>query len=366
MDYQTLTPRGLRWVKNNWNNFNFEISRQRRGGLWSLKKKTMMVHTALAGYYTNPIFCTEPEPKKYEFIDGKQRMTTMKEFLDDEFALSEDILEAPYCEDIDLEELVGKKFSELDQKYQDIILDYNFRYIVMQNATEEEVEEQMYRLNQEEKMTVMEQTRIKCGEVMRTFLDEVSNSNFFKIIAFGKNDRKRFNDQLVALEMVAHLLGKEMDFSGVNLRKITFDYKKGLPQEIKDKIFTTMDYLYDAFKDNIRENKGYVPCLKKIHIIGIFANALEAIENEIEPENFGHMVIVFLKTQEELRKSHKKDNTVYIGRYNEACDSGSNKIDNINVRIDELGMFIGEMLEGMKEQDSKLEEEIELNLASGQ
>ena len=117
MDYQTLTPRGARWIQNNWENFDFDMSMQRKGHLWKSAKMTRLIHTAIAGYPSNPIFCIDIGDKKYEFIDGKQRMTTMYDFLDDKFALTEDLLDVPSCEDVDLQELVGKKFSELDKKY---------------------------------------------------------------------------------------------------------------------------------------------------------------------------------------------------------------------------------------------------------
>lgn len=349
MEITTLSNRGVRWIRSNWDNFNFDMSIQRKSGLWNKNKKTMLIHTLIAKYPTNAIFAVDIGDKKYEFIEGKQRMTTVKEYLEDDFSLTEEILTAPQNESIDLEELVGKKFSELDEEYQARILDYSFQYKIISEATEEEIEEVMFRLNQGTPMSTMELINVKAGKTVRDFLKEMASTEFFaEQIAFSASDRQRFIDQQKVLEVVSHIMGEEFDFNSKNLKNFALSLKEEIPYNVVSKTIDVLKYLANAFRDSVHEVKGYVPELKKVHVIGVVANALENMDS-MDAQNFGDIVLTFLKEQSNLRLEHKKDENIGIGRYNEACDKASAKRDNIEIRIDEMKLFFEE----------KLEEEIE-------
>jgi len=354
MDFQTLTPRGVRWIKNNWDNFDFEMSIQRRGGLWTPKKRTMMVHTAIANYPCNPVFMTDNGDKTYEFIDGKQRMTTMKDFIDDKFSLTEDIFEAPYNESVVLDDLVNKKFSELSKEYQDAILDFRFQYIAIKDATEEEVEEIMFRLNQGELMNQMELLRLKIGQKMRDYMRNTTNLDFFKnIVAFSKTDRLRFTDEATTLQCLAIILDKDVNFGGKEFKNFALSFKEeGVSEETQGKLKSIAEYLYKAFYDDIVEDKNCVPTLKKIHIPMIFKTANEYM-NEVDSKQFGTIIKGFLEEQGKLRKEHKKNADISIGRYNEAVDSGSAKKENINVRCEEMCSYADEKIAYMNEEMQK-------------
>jgi len=363
MDYRTLEPRGIRWAKKNWENFDFEMSIQRRGGLWKAKKQTMMIHTAIANYPCNPIFLVECENGVLQFIDGKQRMTTIKDFIDDKFALTEDILEAPHHPSIILEELVGKKFSELDEDHQGAIMDFRFRYIAIKDATDEEIEEVMYRLNQNELMNFTELLRLKIGQKMRDYMKDTSNLEFFKnIVAFSKTDRMRFTDELTTLQCLALVSEKDVDFGGKEFKKFALEFKEdGVSEEIQNKMTNIAKYLYKAFYDDIVEDKNCVPTIKKIHTPMLYKTANEYM-NDIESKQFGTIIKGFLEEQQQLRKEHKKNPNISIGRYNEACDSGSAKKENVNARYEEMCSYMDEKIAYMNEDAQQLELELESEL----
>jgi hypothetical protein len=362
MEFKTLANRGLRWVRNNWDKFNFDSSMQRHGGLWDIDKKTKLVHTFIAGYKSPNIFCIDLGNGSYEFIDGKQRLGTVKEFLNDEFALSEVIEDEPATKGIELKELSGKRFSELSKEIQDIILDYSFNYIAISDATEEEIEEQMFRLNDSTPMSSIEKLRIVVGQKIRDFLSTVSKHEFIsQQIRFSPTDRKRFNDELMVLEIFAIVMDKDFDHSHGEIKKFALELKENMPEDEKEKLMKVLDYLADAFRDSVVYNKGYVPQLKKVHIAGIVKCAMEAIEDNVKPEEFSSIVLTFLKNQDDLRKEHRKNNNVDIGKYNEACDSGSNKFANITIRTDELIFYYKEQIEVNKFDEIN----DEMNVASG-
>jgi hypothetical protein len=337
MEITTLSNRGVRWIQGNWENFNFDMSIQRHGGLWKPRKKTMLIHTLIAKYPSNSIFCVDIGDKKYEFIEGKQRMNTVKEYLDDEFALTEDILDAPVSKDIDLDDLVGKKFSELNKQYQDRILDYSFQYKNIIDATEEEIEEIMFRLNDGTPMSAMELTRIKVGQKVRDYLYEVAGMPFWKEkVNLSQTDYQRFVDQELVLQVMSLAIDKEINFSAKDIRNFGIELKdNGISDEIKNIMVSLSDYLDKAFPEPAK-------ALRKVNVSGISKVALQAIEEKINPITFGNIVLTFLNEQNDLRKEHKKDKEFSLGNYNEAIDSGSGKQENIGIRIHELKLYYEE------------------------
>ena len=358
MDYGTLAPRGVRWIKNNWNNFDFDMAVQRKANLWSLKKKTMLIYTAIANYPTNPIFVeeikTETENgtvKRYGFYEGKQRMMTMNQYINDEFALTDDILDVPHKKgsDIVLNDLVGRKYSELDKQYQDAILDFRFQYINLSDATEEELEFVMFYLNDGEPMSAMEKTRVKAGRKVIEYLEEIAKCNFIiNKLNLSSTDRQRFIDQELILQIMSLVMEYGKSFSTGDIRNFAVTLKDGVSDEVTNTLIETFEYLDKAFPSDDR-------MLKKLHVPSIFKIGMQMIEEKVEPEIYGKIVTDFLNEQSKLLKEHKKDDTISIGDYNEACSGGTAKKEKVNKRIDTLGFYVFNAVADIEEEKEKLE-----------
>ena len=80
---------------------------------------------------------------------------------------------------VDEYEIAGKYFSEIDTKLQDKLKDKVLSVIVLTDCTDEEIEDQFYRLNNGTALTKDQKTRVLLGDELSAFIDRVEASEFF-------------------------------------------------------------------------------------------------------------------------------------------------------------------------------------------
>jgi hypothetical protein len=89
-----------------------------RGEVWKDDMKVRLIETILLGYALNPIWVIIKEDKDEELVlDGKQRLTTICDFMNNEFVLTDII-------SIELKELVGKNYKDFPGNIKSKIRDY--------------------------------------------------------------------------------------------------------------------------------------------------------------------------------------------------------------------------------------------------
>ena len=90
---------------------------QRGEGIWNKKRKSLLIESVLLGIPIPSIYLSENEKGSFIVIDGRQRLSTFFDFIDDKFKLTGLNL---------LSKLNGKKFSQLkdsEEKYRAMIED---------------------------------------------------------------------------------------------------------------------------------------------------------------------------------------------------------------------------------------------------
>lgn len=89
-----------------------------RGEVWKDDMKVRLIETILLGYALNPIWVIIKEDKDEELVlDGKQRLTTICDFMNNEFVLTDIISK-------ELKELVGKNYRDFPGNIKSKIRDY--------------------------------------------------------------------------------------------------------------------------------------------------------------------------------------------------------------------------------------------------
>ena len=107
-----------------------------RGSVWSIPKQALLIDSILRGYDIPMIYlreCTSETPYKYEVVDGQQRLRSLWNFIDGEYALTEDL---DKVEDIDI---AGKVYCDLPKTLQDRITDFEVVVAFVKDAREPEV-----------------------------------------------------------------------------------------------------------------------------------------------------------------------------------------------------------------------------------
>ncbi|MDK0872280.1 DUF262 domain-containing protein [Clostridium perfringens] len=164
-----------------------------RGEIWTDKKKKKLIDTILRGWQIPPIHVIENSMLVDEVLDGQQRLATIRDFMDDVFAIDGNI--KPLDDNIVI--LNRKKFSALDDSIKRKIRKYSIRIIRITEHKPSEAAELFFRLNQPTLLTSAEQRNAFFGtareEVKRLVnkFDELGGNK--DLIGFS-NSRMAYDD----------------------------------------------------------------------------------------------------------------------------------------------------------------------------
>lgn len=117
---------------------------QRPEGQWNRKQKTDLIDSLLRKYPINPTYGIK-EDGIISIIDGVQRLSCVRDFLADKFALSKDM--ESVIVNGEEKSIGGLKFSKLDEDTKDAILNAELQIYELTDCTEKDVREMFRRQN---------------------------------------------------------------------------------------------------------------------------------------------------------------------------------------------------------------------------
>lgn len=266
-------------------NIKFNYCVQRKEDQWSLDKKSLLIHSILGDYPIPPIY-TFDDDGAYQVLDGKQRCTTIKSFINNEFALT-DVPEV--IMDGEEYEISGLKFSELHEDLQDEINGSSLLMYIFTDCSEDEVSEIFYRLNNGESLTQGQQTRARLGSELISFVDDTLKLPLFKEKAdFTKLQLKKSEDETCVLQTLMLLTDyKYKKFGAADILTFVESYRNKCNESELEKYKNLFVKLDEAF---VEKHK----LLKKIHI-PMFVMALKTSEDmEIPFDKFKEWINHFI------------------------------------------------------------------------
>lgn len=124
---------------------NLSHKLQRPEGQWNRKQKTDLIDSLLRHYPINPTYAIVEEDGTLSVIDGVQRLSTIRDYIENVFALSKDMDSVI----INNEEknLSGLKFEKLDEDTKSEILNAELQIYRMTQCTETDIREMFRRQN---------------------------------------------------------------------------------------------------------------------------------------------------------------------------------------------------------------------------
>ncbi|MFA3759457.1 DUF262 domain-containing protein [Yersinia sp. 2466 StPb PI] len=164
-----------------------------RGEVWSSTKKKMLIDTILRKWPIPPIHLVKVDDSTFEVLDGQQRLTAIRDFINNKFSIDGNIqpLDDEICA------LHGRKYKNLNE---DVKRDFNtYRFIIyeMMDYTAGEPGEIFHRLNQSVKLTSSEQRNSLYGELRSQtsdFVDLMVLKGVNKELLGFTNSRLAYND----------------------------------------------------------------------------------------------------------------------------------------------------------------------------
>ena len=309
-----------------------------RSYVWERSRKSGLIESMIIGYPVPPIFAKRIDDGTgkrggniYYIMDGKQRLSTVKEYLNDEFALTT-IAPITY-KDIETEEditvdISDKKYSELPEAVQDILKDTTFSVTYFDNLTDDEERELFKRLNAGKPLSAKSKLLASCKDI-KGLLDIGSHKLFEEMIS----DKGHANKNQVTLVAKSYM----MMFKDVNMGEVSFDSKTFNPmleelhisESEKMAMIQVYDKIYDVHEELLdrKEKKVAKKLWTETHLISLIPFFKSAVEKDISDDMMADWIMEFFDTE---------SGTSNNDTYNECAGSGVARKDNVMGRHEAL------------------------------
>lgn len=220
-------------------------SYQRNAGLWPVGASSYFIDTIFEGYpfpklylyeFINP---TERKIKK-ELVDGQQRITAIRRFINNEFPIKGD------------SKFSGMRFSEISEEEQNLFLSYSVSVDVIRNATKAEILQMFRRMNAyTQPLNNAEKRHSSYSGYFKWFVNELADSlnNFF--IEYGVFTEKqivRMQDAEFVTELVIAIEHGIVSSSPKHLSDTYKKYDESF--ELRDEYFSRIKSVFDFIVSN--------------------------------------------------------------------------------------------------------------------
>lgn len=330
-----------------------------RSYVWERSRKSALIESMIIGYPVPPVFAKRIDngtghrgSNTYYIMDGKQRLSTIKEYLNDEFALTE-LTPVSYMDDeigeectVDISE---KKFSELPEALQNYLNTVTVSVTYFDSLTKEEERELFKRLNAGKPLSTKSRMLASCKDI-EGLLDIGSHKLFMEMLT----DKARANKNQVAMVMKCWCM------MNMKINDISFESKVFNPMleetEISETEKLAMIEVFNLIVDTHesllgRNNKKVAKKLyTETHLVSLIPYFAMSVENNIVSEMMADWLTEFFDTTEGASISTL---------YNEASGSGSAKSANIIDRDDALSDSYKEFFKIDEEYNSNIINEAE-------
>lgn len=333
---------------------------QRESAVWSPEKKRLFIDSLINGYDIPKIYFHELpdyELKKYALIDGKQRITTIWEFLEGGLNLAKDFsITNKDTKYLDIKPSMGYKDFSIDDKQ--IFRDTMLAIVFVKRANEDDIEELFFRLNNGEPLNAAEKRNAVSSKMNELIRELATNTFFTKKLKFQNT---RYSHYEIAAKFI--LLEKNQYSGGSSIsdlkkkylddmvesdsgKKISEADKNGLSKRVADnlsilnKVFQNEDILlskqaypplYYIFVKQITDNYGHS------HLYTIIRQFLEEFQT---------------KRLQNLELPEEQRNNLLLD-FSRLMQQGTNDRASLKTRINILTRFFLEAHPDVKILDNK-------------
>lgn len=268
--------------------YNFEPPYQRRS-LWTEEKKSFLIDSIMKNYPIPPIFLHQKiddatGKTSYDVIDGKQRLTAITEFIENEIPVSDELGEA-----LEDSPIAGRLFEEFDDEELVTYKSRFWRYAIpieyVDTGAQEVIDSIFDRLNRNgEPLTGQELRNSSYYDTsLLKLVSEMSNSRFWKD-RLSIVDRTRM-EEIEFLSELAFLIleGKELHANQMELDRLYEKYAENSNIDyidLKQKFTAISNYM-----DSLRIDYDARKIRGVSHLYGLFAFSHYCIEQQIASES---------------------------------------------------------------------------------
>lgn len=203
--------KSIKWIYNQQNVIDFSPAYQRHSRLWRRTQKQLLIDSILNGLDIPKFYFQFMPPRienlyyNYAIIDGKQRIETILEFINNEFPLSNEFtfLDENYTGQF--ENISGKYFWELEDVAPALIArfwQYELNIVFMDTTNPDIINELFVRLNSGVPVSTAEKRNANGGVLSKKVQELCDTSPFFTKKIKVANRRLAHNDLALKLLML--------------------------------------------------------------------------------------------------------------------------------------------------------------------
>lgn len=333
--------------------FCLSIPFQRAEDQWDKERKSMLIDSMLNGYKIPSLWICVTPTEMYpanSVIDGIQRMTTIIQFVNDGFKLSKKIKPITLTPEdyVGVKEVVtydigGKKFSKLPEVLQDMILYADLDLQELYNFTDDEIEEQFYRLNNGVAMTASQKLKVILGTTVAGKIKPLTQLPFWSRTKFTAAQIKHDEAYATILQCLMLTTGygdnednKVKTFSASEIAKFAAYYS----ENCNDKDLEYLKTLIMTLDDNLMTSDENNKFLNKTNIPPLIANVDKFLSHKEDGEFTDEDYTRFLNDWVD----HNAKCSGYI-KLNKDHTTGSNKV---NARVEMLDQWLNTYVRNKK------------------
>jgi len=285
-----------------------------RQNVWDKKHKSELIESILMGIPIPLIYLFEDEEGVRQIIDGKQRITALKEFINNEYNLSALSM---------LPNLKGLKFKEISPLLQSKIEDYQLHSYIIQPPTPESVKFNIFeRVNRGGINLNKQEMRhaLYLGKSTE-LIHELAESQEFKLATGGGVKSNRMRDRYLVLRFIAFYLLTTNQLPKVEYRS-----------DVDSFLASVMKFLNTKAKDSLIDH------VKSICLLGM-NNVYQVLGNDafrFKPKNGGNRRPVNMGLFEMIVFAF-----CYIDPIQISSDKAIEIVESYKTQVDEQELFSG-------------------------
>jgi hypothetical protein len=268
-----------------------------RDTIWPTDKQGLLIDSIFRDYDIPKIYFAHfPVEKKYECIDGKQRIYSILDFYNEK-----------------IKSTSGQFYSKIAETEKKVFLDYPLSVVSIKNPSGEEISELFYRLNYGIPLNGAERLHAMRGDMRDFVFDTIGkNGSFLKNLGIKAGKKYRFSRETALAQMVINsIYFRESDDKFVRARyEDLFTFFKKYAKFDSDtknkttKIVENLKEMESVFGDNASKLN------RKSAIVSAYLFCEELIRNKDKKSlklfpNFYLLLIDEMKKQATLVKTYK-------------------------------------------------------------
>ena len=223
---------------------------QRKEGAWNARQKSDLIDSLLRNYPINPTYAVK-ENGVLAIIDGVQRLSTIRDFLDSKFALSKNL--KPVVINGEEKNIAGLRFKKMDEDTQEALRNSELQIYEITEYTDEDVREMFRRQNAGTALKPSQKMTSLQSKELTHLLFELSSYSFVKKVLTPTQIKKDVDRDICREVLMLSEASKDnpvTSFRAKDMENFVLNYE--IDDEKIEDIKAALTELDNAFDENVK------------------------------------------------------------------------------------------------------------------